>query len=105
MDSRRGRRILNFFCQRCVVNIRISGLRSVFGSRRPGFQEQIAMFKFLLWWVLLVICWPLALLAILLYPVVWVLLLPFRILGIAVEGVLGLVSAIILLPARVLRAV
>lgn len=63
------------------------------------------MFKFLLWCVLLVICWPLALFAIVLYPIVWVLLLPFRIVGIAVGGVLELVSAIIFLPARVLRAV
>jgi hypothetical protein len=63
------------------------------------------MFKFLLWCVLPVVCWPLALLGILLYPIVWLLLLPFRIFGIAVEGVLALVSAIIFLPARVLRAV
>lgn len=61
------------------------------------------MFTFLLWCVLLVICWPLALLALLLYPLVWLLLLPFRIVGIAVGGVLGLVKAIIFLPARVLR--
>ena len=63
------------------------------------------MIKFLLWCLLFVFCWPLALLAIVLYPVVWLLLLPFRILGIAVEGVLGLVAGIILLPARVLRAI
>jgi hypothetical protein len=60
------------------------------------------MVKFLLWLILLVLCWPLALLALLLYPVVWLLLLPFRLLGIAVEGVLGLFKAIIMLPARVL---
>ena len=60
------------------------------------------MFKFLLWLILLVICWPLALLAILLYPIVWLFLLPFRLLGIAVEGVLELVRAVVLLPARVL---
>ena len=60
------------------------------------------MLKFLLWLVLLVFCWPLALLAILLYPIVWLLLLPFRLLGIAVEGVLELVRAVVLLPARVL---
>jgi len=63
------------------------------------------MVKFLLWCILLVLCWPLALLALLLYPIVWLLLLPFRLAGIAVGGVLELVSAIILLPARVLRAV
>jgi hypothetical protein len=61
------------------------------------------MFTFLLWCVLLVICWPLALLALVLYPLVWLLLLPFRIVGIAVGGVLELVKAIIFLPARVLR--
>ena len=60
------------------------------------------MLKFVLWLILLVICWPLALLAILLYPIVWLLLLPFRLLGIAVEGVLELVRAVVLLPARVL---
>ena len=61
------------------------------------------MTKFLLWCILLVLCWPLALLALVLYPLVWVLLLPFRLIGIAVDGVLQLVRAIILLPARVLR--
>jgi hypothetical protein len=63
------------------------------------------MVKFLLWCILLVLCWPLALLALVLYPFVWLLLLPFRLAGIAVGGVLDLVSAIIFLPARVLRAV
>ena len=61
------------------------------------------MAKLLLWLILLVLCWPLALLALVLYPIVWLLLLPFRLLGIAVEGVLALVKAVILLPARVLR--
>ena len=60
------------------------------------------MTKFLLWCILLVLCWPLALLALLLYPIVWVLLLPFRLLGIAVGGALALVAAVIMLPARVL---
>jgi hypothetical protein len=60
------------------------------------------MTKFLLWLILLVLCWPLALLALVLYPLVWLLLLPFRILGIAVEGVLAFFRALILLPARVL---
>ncbi len=60
------------------------------------------MFTFLLWLFLLFICWPLALLALVLYPIVWLLLIPFRILGFAVEGVLALVKAIIFLPARVL---
>ena len=60
--------------------------------------------KFLLWCILLVLCWPLALAALVLYPIVWLLLLPFRIVGIAVDGALELVWAIITLPARVLRA-
>lgn len=58
------------------------------------------MMKFLLWCVLLVLCWPLALFALVLYPIVWLLLLPFRIVGIAVHGILELVAALILLPAR-----
>jgi hypothetical protein len=61
------------------------------------------MFSFLLWCILLVMCWPLALLALVLYPMVWLVLLPFRIVGIAVGGVLELVKAIIFLPARLLR--
>ena len=60
------------------------------------------MLKFLLWCILLVLCWPLALLALLLYPLVWLLLLPFRLLGIAVDGALTLVRAVVMLPARVL---
>jgi len=60
--------------------------------------------KFLLWVILLVLCWPLALAALVLYPLVWLLLLPFRIVGIAVEGVLELVWAVVTLPARALRA-
>ena len=61
------------------------------------------MVKFLLFLLLLVFCWPLALVALVLYPIVWLLLLPFRIVGIAVEGVLELVWALITLPARLLR--
>jgi hypothetical protein len=61
------------------------------------------MFIFILWCILFVLCWPLALFALILYPIVWLLLLPFRLLGIAVGGVLELFAAIILLPARVLR--
>ena len=60
------------------------------------------MIKFLLWLLLLVVCWPLAILAILLWPLVWLLSLPFRLLGIAVDGVFGLLKAIVMLPARVL---
>ena len=61
------------------------------------------MLAFLLWCMLLFFCWPLALVVLVLYPIVWLLLLPFRILGFAVEGVLELLKAIILLPARLLR--
>lgn len=61
------------------------------------------MVKFLLFCILLVLSWPLALIALVLYPIVWLLMLPFRIVGIAVGGVLELVWALITLPARVLR--
>ena len=61
------------------------------------------MIKFLLWCMLFVLCWPLALLALVLYPIIWLLLLPFRIVGIAVGGVLDLLRAILFLPGRVLR--
>jgi hypothetical protein len=61
------------------------------------------MVKFLLWCILLVLCWPLALLALVLYPIVWLLLLPFRIVGIAVDGVFDLLRGILLLPGRMLR--
>jgi hypothetical protein len=61
------------------------------------------MFTFLLWLILLLLCWPLALIALVLYPIVWLLLLPFRIVGIAVGGVLQLLWAVVTLPARVLR--
>ncbi len=63
------------------------------------------MVKFLLWCILLILCWPLALAALVLYPLVWLLLLPFRIVGIAVGGVLELVWAVVTLPARILRLV
>jgi hypothetical protein len=61
------------------------------------------MLTFLLWCILLIVCWPIALIALFLYPIVWLLLLPFRLLGFAVEGVLGLIKGLFLLPARVLR--
>ena len=74
--------------------------------RRVRAQRGVeAMMKFLLWCILLVLCWPLALLALVLYPLVWLLLLPFRVVGIAVGGVLELVSAVIFLPARLIRAI
>lgn len=63
------------------------------------------MISFLLWLILFVLCWPLAILAIVLYPIAWLLLLPFRILGMAVGGVLELIKAIIYLPIRLLKRI
>ncbi len=60
------------------------------------------MTKFLLWLILFILCWPVALLALVLYPIVWLLLLPFRLVGIAVEGVFALLKAILFFPARLL---
>lgn len=71
-------------------------------SRNYGWGGSMA--AFFLWCILFILCWPLALVALVLYPIVWLLLLPFRIVGIAVHGVLALITAIILLPARLLSA-
>ena len=62
------------------------------------------MATFLLWLLLFIVCWPLALLALVLYPLLWLLLLPFRLLGIAVEGVFAFLKAVLFLPARLLGA-
>jgi len=62
------------------------------------------MLKFLVWCLLLVVCWPLAIAALLLYPILWLVLLPFRIVGITVAGVLALIQALFSLPARAVRA-
>jgi hypothetical protein len=62
------------------------------------------MWTFLLWCILFVICWPLAIFALLLYPLVWLLLLPFRLIGVAVDGVFELLKAVLFLPARLLGA-
>jgi hypothetical protein len=67
------------------------------------WKRRIAVVKFLLWCILLVLCWPVALVALVLYPLVWLLLLPFRLVGIAVGGALALVWAVVTLPAKVLR--
>lgn len=80
------------------------------GRRRTFYGSCVCealriMIKFLLWCILLVLCWPLALVALVLYPLVWLMLLPFRVAGIAVGGALALVSAIIFLPVRVLKAI
>ncbi len=74
------------------------------GSCPPDGADEI-MIKFLLWCILFILCWPLALMAILLYPIVWLVLLPFRLAGIAVHGALELVVALISLPVRMLRAI
>jgi hypothetical protein len=63
------------------------------------------MLGFLLWIILFILCWPLALIALFLYPIVWLLLLPFRLIGIAVGGVLELVWSLITLPARLIRRI
>lgn len=61
------------------------------------------MLIFIMWLILLFLCWPLALAALILYPLAWLLVLPFRILGVAVDGVLELLKSVILFPARILR--
>ncbi len=76
-------------------------------SRVPHCREQagdrgVALLTLVMWLILLVLCWPLALAALVLYPIVWVLLLPFRLVGIALDGVLHLVWAVVTLPARIL---
>ena len=77
-------------------------------NRRAGRNNLIrggSVTKFLLWCLLLFFCWPLALVALVVYPIVWLLLLPFRVVGIAVGGALALVWAVVTLPARLLRAI
>jgi hypothetical protein len=68
------------------------------------FEEEAAMVGFILWCILFVFCWPLALLALVAYPFVWLMLLPFRVLGIAVHGVLAVIWAAVMFPARLLSA-
>ena len=67
-----------------------------------AYGSKTNMLTFLLWCILLVICWPLALIALILYPIIWLILLPFRLLGFAVMGVFELIKAIFLLPSRIL---
>jgi hypothetical protein len=68
------------------------------------FNQEAAMIGLILWCILFVFCWPLALLALVLYPLIWLMLLPFRIVGIAVHGVLAVVWAAVMFPARLLSA-
>jgi len=70
---------------------------------RDEIASESTMVKFLLWLILLILCWPLAIIALIMYPIIWLVLLPFRLLGIAVDSVLQLIRSILLLPARVLR--
>lgn len=79
-------------------------ITELFHADSVSFSRGIVMFAFLLWCILFVLCWPLALFALILYPFVWLVLLPFRLLGIAVHGVLALVREIFMLPVRLMRA-
>ena len=72
-------------------------------DNQPFFRSVNNSMKLLLWFILLVICWPLALAILFLYPLIWLVLLPFRILGFAVEGVFAFIQALFMLPARVLN--
>jgi len=76
---------------------------SSYNRLKPRKEANRLLVKFLLFCVLLVLCWPLALLALFLFPLVWLILLPFRLIGIAVTGVFELIRALFLLPARILR--
>ena len=78
--------------------------RNICPSAFVNYGRGLVMFTFLLWCILFVMCWPLAILALILYPFLWLLLLPFRLVGIAVHGVLALVWAVVMLPARLLSA-
>jgi hypothetical protein len=88
--------------RRWLERIRRSVSTQDSGQADPGALEA-SMAAFLLWLILLILCWPLALVALLLYPLIWLVLLPFRILGFAVEGAFGLVRGLFLLPARMLK--
>ena len=76
-----------------------------FGAARRADEGEAPVVRFLLWCVLLVVCWPLALVAVVAYPLVWLVLLPFRVVGIAVDGALSPVGAVVMLPVRLLRAI
>src|SRR5262245_33968341 len=91
--------------QRFYGNTRTFRLRETYTIEEALRAASSDMVKFLLFCILLVLCWPLALAALVLYPLVWLLLLPFRIVGIAVGGVLELIWALVTLPARILKAI
>lgn len=81
----------------------LSAVYIISTEQRPCSNYLHPMFTFIAWIILFILCWPLAILALVLYPFFWVLTLPFRILGIAVDGVLGLLKGIIMLPGRMLQ--
>src|SRR5262245_33014572 len=84
-------------------SIPVDAPRTATAEPSERLRVPTGMATFLVWLLLLVVCWPLAILALVLYPLVWLLLLPFRLVGITLEGVFRLLTAIIMLPARVLR--
>ena len=85
------------------IELRVADLRSCSGFDLAAATNEVAMAAFFLWIILFILCWPIALLALVLYPIVWLLTLPLRIVGIAVHGILGLFSAMFMLPIRLLR--
>ena len=76
---------------------------NLYTNESDGSSDMTGFTGFILWLILLILCWPLALVALILYPLVWLLLLPFRLVGITVDAVFSLLKAILLLPARLLR--
>lgn len=90
--------------QRCDTERAAPSRVAACGSKRRSGSYRGTVLSFLLWLLLLVVCWPVALLALVLYPIVWLLLLPFRLVGIAVDGVFQFLRALFRLPARILGA-
>ena len=91
-------------CQEIVNRKSAIVNRTFLASTAYSMQRTTVMFTFLLWCLLFVLCWPVAIAALILYPIVWVLSLPFRLVGIAVHGVLGLVWAAVMFPVWLLSA-
>ncbi len=81
-----------------------AAVRIIAQEEKDQQDKEVSMFTFLLWCVLFVLCWPLALLALVAYPFIWLLLLPFRVVGVAVHGVLEIIFLAITLPFRLLAA-
>jgi hypothetical protein len=88
----------------CGEGVSARNFSATFCVNKSGDKKRSVVAAFFLWCILFLICWPLALLALILYPLVWLFLLPFRLVGIAVEGALKLVWAVVTLPARLLVA-